>query len=216
MSVDTSFMEAVVFPVHVSRGSQGGPDWPAEIVTLASGREERNTPWAAPLRSYDARYGVRTMAELHEILSLYHAALGRLRGFRFKDWTDCRSKSPDLAPTATDQTIGVGDGTTAAFQLLKTYAFGGQSFVRVIKKPVAGTVLVAVDGTPKTITTHWTLNAATGVVTFTGGNIPTAGQVVTAGYEFHVPVRFDGRMDQVAVRGPIGDIPSIWLKELRL
>jgi uncharacterized protein (TIGR02217 family) len=209
-------MDAVVFPVHVSRGSQGGPDWPAEIVTLASGIEERNTPWSAPLRSYDARYGVRTMAELHEILSLYLAALGRLRGFRFKDWTDYRSKSPNLAPTATDQTIGVGDGSTAAFQLLKTYSFGGQSFIREIKKPIAGTVLVAVDGTPQTITTDWTLDATTGVITFTGGNEPGSGAVITAGYEFHVPVRFDARMDQIAVRGPIGDIPSIWLKELRL
>ena len=73
--VDTSFMEDVLFPIHISRGSVGGPDWPAEIVETAAGHEERNTPWSAPLRSYDAKYGVRTHDELYEILSLYHAAM---------------------------------------------------------------------------------------------------------------------------------------------
>jgi hypothetical protein len=51
-------------------------------------------------------------------------------------------------------------------------------------------------------------------VTFTSP--PSNGAVLTWGGEFHVPVRFDARMDQIAIRGPIGDIPSIPLKELRL
>jgi uncharacterized protein (TIGR02217 family) len=213
---DTSFMDDVIFPVHISRGSVGGPDWLAEIVELASGAEERNTPWAAPRRTYDAKYGVRTWDELYEVLSLYHVAMGRMRGFRVKDWTDYRSGSPLDAPTATDQAIGTGDGATAAFQLKKTYTAGAASLLREIVKPVAGTVRVAVDGVERTLTTHFTVDAATGVVTFTAGNIPALGAVITAGFEFHVPCRFDCKMDQIAMRGPIGDIPSIYLKELRL
>src|SRR5690606_23346607 len=111
----TAFMDDAIFPIHVSAGSPGGPDWPAEIVTLDSGREERNTAWSAPLRTYDARFGVRTPAELYEVLSLYHVALGRLRGFRFKDWTDYRSAAPNAAPTATDQALGTGDGAATSF-----------------------------------------------------------------------------------------------------
>ena len=212
--VDTSFMEDVRFPVHISWGSVGGPDWLAEIVETGAG-EERNTPWSAPLRTYDAKYGVRTHDELYDILSLYHVAMGRLRGFRLKDWTDYRSTAPLQTPTPTDQAIGSGDGATAAFQLTKTYDVSGETFVRTILKPVAGSVRVAVDATEKTLTTHFTVDTATGIVTFTGGNIPTAGQAVAAGFEFDVPVRFDCKMDQVAIRGPIADVPSIFLKELR-
>jgi uncharacterized protein (TIGR02217 family) len=212
---DTSFMDDVIFPVRVSHGTTGGPDWPASIVTLANEEEERNTAWSAPLRRYDAKYGVRTHDELYEILKLYHAAMGRLRGFRLKDWTDYRSGPPLLTPTPLDQTIGTGDGVAAAFQLVKNYLVGAHGHVRTIVKPVADTVRVAVAGVEKTLTTHFTVNAATGVVAFTDGNIPATGQAVTAGFEFHVPVRFDCAMEQVAVRGPIGDIPSIYLKELR-
>ena len=45
---------------------------------------------------------------------------------------------------------------------------------------------------------------------------PDAATAITAGFTFHVPVRFDARMDQIAICGTIGDIPSIPLKELRL
>ena len=34
------------FPAHLSFGSVGGPERLTEIVKLASGHEERNSPWA--------------------------------------------------------------------------------------------------------------------------------------------------------------------------
>ena len=91
---DTAFMDDVIFPVHISWGSAGGPDWPADIAEAASGYEERNTSVSTPLRRYDAKYAVRSHDELYEILKLYHAAMGRLRGFRVLDWRDYRSGSP--------------------------------------------------------------------------------------------------------------------------
>lgn len=208
---DTSFMDDAIFPIHVSAGSPGGPDWPADIVTLESGREERNTAWSRPLRTYDARYGVRTPAELYEVLSLYHVAHGRLRGFRFLDWTDYRSGPPHLAPTATDQALGTGDGEETEFRLVKRYAFAGATLDREITRPY-GTLLVAVDGTPTP--SGWSLDATTGIVTFDAA--PAIGAVLTWGGQFHVPVRFDCRLDQISLRtAAIGDIPSIFLKELR-
>jgi uncharacterized protein (TIGR02217 family) len=142
----TAFMDAVVFPIHVSLGSPGGPDWPAQIVPLTSGHEERNTPWSQPLRYYDAKYGVRTRDELYEVLSLYHVARGRLRGFRFRDWTDYRSGPPHVAPTATDQPLGTGNGVRTAFQLVKRYSVAGEIHDRTITRPY-GTTLIAVNGT---------------------------------------------------------------------
>lgn len=205
------FIDAAIFPIHVSQGSPGGPDWPAEIVTLGSGREERNTPWSSPLRTYDAKFGVRTPAELYEVLSLYHVARGRLYGFRFLDWTDYRSGVPGAAPTATDQALGTGNGVRTQWPLIKRYSFAGEVFDRVITRPY-GTTLIAVDGVAAG--TGWSVNVTTGVVTFTVA--PANGKVLTWGGQFHVPVRFDCKLDQISLRTvAIGDIPSIFLKELR-
>jgi uncharacterized protein (TIGR02217 family) len=213
--MNTSFIETR-FPTAISRGSQGGPDWLAEIVERASGHEERNSPWSMPIHYYDVKYGVRTQDELHDIKSIYLVAGGRLRGFRYKDWADYKSCAPLTNLSPLDQVIGTGTGALATFQLQKTYEFAGETFVRLIAKPVAGTVRVAVDGTEKTLTTHFTVNTTTGIVTFTLGNIPALDAEVTAGFEFDVPARFDGRLDQAVLNGPLGDIPSIPLKELRL
>lgn len=205
------FLDGAIFPEHVSSGSPGGPDWPADIVELASGREERNTAWSSPLRTYDARFGVRTPAELYEVLSLYHVARGRLYGFRFKDWTDWRSGAPHQVPTATDQALGTGNGSRTQWQLTKRYSFGGEAFDRTITRPF-GTILVAVNGTP--LGSGWSVSVTTGVVTFVSA--PANGAALTWGGQFHVPVRFDTRLDQISLRtAAIGDIPSIFLKELR-
>lgn len=206
------FLDDQIFPIHVSAGTAGGPDWPAEIVTLSSGHEERNTRISLPLRTYDARYGVRTPDELYEVLELYYIAMGRLKGFRLKDWSDYRSRGPHQKPTHLDQDLASGDGTSRSFQLIKRYSRGAHEFFRPITKPVAGTVLIGVDGVATA--SGWSLDAATGIVTF--ATAPADGAILTWGGEFHVPVRFDCRLDQISHRSAtIGDIPSILLKELR-
>ena len=209
--VDTSFMDDVVFPTAVSRGSTGGPDWPADIVSLASGGEERNSAYSRARRNYDVSYGIRTQNEAYEVLQLYYAAMGRLRGFRYLDWTDYRSCAPATSPTATDQALGTGDGATTAFQLSKRYSFSGHSFDRPIAKPY-GAILVARDGTP--LGSGFSVDLSTGIVAFTAA--PALGAVLTWGGQFHVPVRFDGALSEIDLQGPTENIPSILLKELLL
>src|SRR5262245_58152122 len=94
-------------------------------------------------------------------------------------------------PAASDQLLGTGDGDPAEFQLVKRYGAGGSQYVRLILKPVAGSALVAVEGVPQESGTDFTLDAATGIVTFLPGYIPADEAEVTAGFEFDVPVRFD-------------------------
>lgn len=187
--------DEVRFPVSISFGATGGPTRRTEVVSLASGFEERNATWANSRRRYDASTGVKSLNDLHDVITFWEARLGRLHGFRWKDFADWKSCRPNDAPSALDQAIGTGTGALTTFQLKKTYTSGGRSWARDIKKPVAGTVLIAVAGVVKTIGTHWTLDATTGVVTFTGGNTPANGAAVTAGFEFDVPVRFD--MDEL-------------------
>jgi uncharacterized protein (TIGR02217 family) len=203
------------FPLDIGLRSRGGPERRTDVVALGSGREERNARWAHARRRYDAGYGVRSLAALSMVVAFFEERRGRLHGFRFRDRTDYRSSAAGAPPQAGDQRIGVGTGSQSAFQLIKTYGAGFAPYERPIAKPVLGTVLVAVDGVLKTPGAHWTLDAATGLLTFAVGQIPSAGSVVTAGFEFDVPVRFDtDRLEIDLASFEAGEIPSIPLIEV--
>jgi len=211
-----SFHE-IRFPQHLAFGAVGGPERKTDIVTLASGFEERNTAWAQSRRRYNAGFALATLADLHEVIGFFEARMGRLYGFRFRDPLDSASCAPGAAPAPADQAIGTGNGTATDFQLTKTYSSGGASYVREITKPVAGTVRVAVAGTEKTLGTDFTVDTATGIVTFLAGHIPGTGAAVTAGFEFDVPVRFDtDRLEINLAAFQAGDIPDVPLVEIRL
>lgn len=200
------------FPDGISRGAKGGPERRTRIVELASGDEERNASWANSRRRYDVSYGVRRADDLAAVVAFFEARNGRLHAFRFKDWSDYKSCLPSAAPAPTDQIIGTGNGSTTAFQLVKTYASGAQSWSRTIIKPVAGTVTISLNGVAQG--SGWSVNTTTGIVTFAVP--PTTGAVIRAGFEFDVPVRFD--TDELPVTLDIertGSIPSIPLIEVR-
>ncbi len=202
----------VRFPDDISRGARGGPERRTQIVELASGDEERNASWANSRRRYDVAYGIRRADDLAAVVAFFEARNGRLYGFRFKDWADYKSCLPSATPEATDQIIGTGDGSTTAFQLVKTYASGAQSWTRTITKPVAGTVRVAIDGTEQP--SGWSVDVTTGVVTF--DTAPATGVAITAGFEFDVPVRFDtDALDVTLDLERLGSITSIPLLEIR-
>src|SRR6185295_1425466 len=175
------------FPTAVAFGSSGGPERKTEIVTLGSGFEERNAVWANSRRRYDAGLGVKTLDDLHAVIAFFEARLGRLHGFRFKDFADWKSCAPSATPAPADQSIGTGNGTATAFALSKTYTSGAGSWTRAIKKPVAGTVRVAKAGVEQM--SGFTVDTTAGVVTFAVA--PANGAAITAGYQFDVPVRFD-------------------------
>src|SRR5690606_32268995 len=150
-----SFHE-IRFPTAISRGAQGGPERRTDVVVLGSGFEERNSRWAASRRSYNAGYGVTSLDALHEVIAFFEERRGRFHGFRWRDHVDWKSGPPGAATSALDQPIGVGDAEALAFSLRKTYGSAHAPFVREIKKPVAGTVKIAVDGATKTLDTHFT------------------------------------------------------------
>jgi len=73
--------------------------------------------------------------------------------------------------------------------------------------------LIAVNGVPST---QFSVNLQTGIVTFNVGSIPANGAIVTAGFEFDVPVRFD--TDSISINLAHfsgGEIPHIPLVEVR-
>ena len=206
----------VRFPTGISRASQGGPERRTDVVVLGSGHEERNARWADSRRSYNAGYGVRSLDDLNEVIAFFEERRGRLYGFRWRDALDWKSCAPSDQPGPLDQTIGTGDGVTAAFQLVKTYGRDFAPWRREIKKPVLDSVVVAIDGTTSEAGSQYIVDTATGVVTFIGGHAPAPGAVVSAGYAFDVPVRFDTDRLEVDIQGfRHGAIPSIPVIEVR-
>ena len=202
----------VRFPDNISRGARGGPERRTQIVELASGAEERNASWANSRRRYDVAYGIRRADDLATVVAFFEARNGRLHGFRFKDWADFKSCLPSQTPGPTNQPIGTGNGAATLFQLTKRYTSGAQSSTRVITKPVAGTVTIALNGTPQA--SGWSVSTGTGLVTFT--TAPATGVAITAGYEFDVPVRFDTDVLDVTLDlERLGSITSIPLVEIR-
>ncbi|MBZ0130608.1 MAG: DUF2460 domain-containing protein [Rhodobacteraceae bacterium] len=200
------------FPDNISRGARGGPERRTQVVELASGDEERNASWANSRRRYDAAYGVRRSDDLAAVVAFFEARNGRLYGFRWKDWGDYKSCLPSGLPGPDDQAIGTGDGVTTEFQLAKAYVSGAQTWARTITKPVAGTVTLAIDGVAQA--SGWSADTTTGLVTFAAA--PASGTVITAGYEFDVPVRFDtDRLDVTHDVERFGSITSIPLVEVR-
>jgi uncharacterized protein (TIGR02217 family) len=205
----------VRFPANLSFGSTGGPERRTDVVTLANGFEERNTPWAQSRRRYDAGLGLRSLDDVAALISFFEARRGQLYGFRWKDWADFKSCKPSGRVSDLDQVIGTGDGATTVFALAKTYDPDGNAFRRPILKPVAGTVVVAVAGNPQVETVDYVLDLAAGTVTFVLP--PDVGTVVTAGFEFDVPVRFDADRIAVSVASfQAGEVPSVPVVEVRL
>ncbi len=199
------------FPVALSFGSLGGPERRTDVVTLANGFEERNTPWEHSRRRYDAGVGLRSLEDVESVVAFFEARRGRLHGFRWKDWSDYRSAPTGHGIEATDQEIGHGDDAKTVFQLYKTYRSGDEVYARPIRKPVKGSVLVAVSGTEIVEGAEYSVDHTTGEITIF--NAPDHGAIVTAGFEFDVPVRFDTDLIQVSVAsfnaGQIPDIPVI-------
>lgn len=207
----------VRFPVEVALGARGGPERRTEIVTLASGREERNARWALSRRKYDAGYGVRSIEALSAIVAFFEERRGRLYGFRFRDRLDWTSAPRNAPPLPTDQPLGTGNGVEREFQLVKRYGAAHAPYERPISKPVGGSVRIAVNGSEGLAGTHFDCDATSGLVTFRAGHVPPAGATITAGFVFDVPVRFDTDFLEVDLSAfEAGAIPNIPLIEIRV
>ncbi len=207
-----SFHE-ILFPLDIALNSEGGPTRKTDIVALVSGREQRNSPHAGSRRAFNAGYGVKSIADIEDVIAFFEARHGRLYGFRFRDPFDFKSCRVTETPAPDDQLLGTGDGAQTQFQLVRRYTSGAASYSRAINKPVAGSVRAAIDGVEQTEGEDFTVDETKGAVTF--ASPPGEGLAVTAGFIFDTPVRFDTdelRINLAAFRA--GDIPSIPLIEV--
>lgn len=205
--------DEVQFPTRIALGSRGGPSYSNTVIETKLGYEKRVVRWDQALHSYNVAPGLKNNNDVVTLIKFFIARKGASHGFRFKDWMDYSSAANHRdAPGPNDQpTIEL---TTTTFQLIKRYTSGGESTDRAISKPVTGTVRVAVGGVE--LGSGWAVDTTTGIVTF---DIAPA-DVVTAGFQFDVPVRFSEDLDKAFTTYPAGynknKTPDVTLQEIRV
>ncbi len=205
----------VRFPDSLSFGSIGGPQRRTDVVTLANGFEERNTPWAHSRRVYDAGLGMRSIDDVQVLVAFFEARMGQMHAFRWKDWSDYKSSPANDDVVFTDQSIAIGDGVQTAFQIIKNYRSGAQTYQRPITKPVEGTVRVGVEQDEYQDAVQYTVDPTSGIITF--AHPPDLGMEIFAGFEFDVPVRFDTDRILTSVASfQAGQVPDVPVIEVRV
>lgn len=185
----------VRFPFPLSFGARGGPERQTDIVQLASGHESRNSHVSQSRRRYDVGAGIKSLDDLHSLISFFEARHGQLYGFLFRDPMDFKSCAPQQAISASDQIIGHGDGDQTHFDLVKIYGDDQAEYSRKIAYPDVASLIVESDDVPALAS--W--DEQTRQLVFSSA--PAAGAVITAGFEFDVPVRFDMSQLDLALEG---------------
>ncbi len=206
---DMQAFDDVAYPLALGRDAGVSAEFATSVMLTASGHERRASHWSDARLHFDVGPGVRSEAELGELLAFFRARRGAARGFRLRDPFDFSSNGMTGEPQPDDQLIGTGDGMTARFRLCKRYGDeDGQ--VRAISRPRLDTILVSVAGAS---TFDWTLEDGGWIVL---GTAPAEGADVRAGFLFDVPVRFaSDRLDVSAAAFAAGEAPSVPLVEVR-
>ncbi len=172
------------FPVELSRGAQGGDTWNTTIGALPNGNENRNARRSVVLGRWTISFRNRDKTFFQSLRNFFLAVKGAYSSFRWKDWEDYESDTQQDCSPAT------GNGVNLVFQLQKSYTVTAPltAYVRTITKPVSGTVRMYVNGAEVLSPGNWSVNTATGVVTFVVAPINT--HTVKATFEFDKVVRF--------------------------
>jgi uncharacterized protein (TIGR02217 family) len=228
-----AFLE-IEFPRKLALMAIGGPGYSTNVNSGFSGYEQRNQNWSQARAQYTVSFENKTVAEWQAFEAMFHAARGKANAFRIFDPGDY---------SGLGQYIGTGDGTTTVFQLQKTYTFALSSYqvVRPVQKPITSLIPDYQGGAlTDTVTIYdngvrllhspgyhtlagydYTLDETTGLITF--ATAPVAGHILTADYQYHIPVRFD--LDQLqkqfitgvnAPGGVLVTVTGIQLIEVRI
>ena len=198
----------------IDYGAVGGMSFQTEIINSGEETEQRNCTRWLPLGRWQLGQRIiyegddKLIDEVSYLREFHRLRKGSQQGFRFKDWSDYQ---------AVNQHIGTTDGLTTQWQLLKNYHAGTAHSIRMISKPVEGTVKIYLDN----VQTLPAIDHSTGLITFAVP--PVAGQIITADFEFDVPVTFE--KDEInwelkAVKDYTGEklyqLGSVFVNEVRI
>lgn len=150
-------------------GSSYQDDYAVNIVATSGGQEYRSLVHPYPVRKFDISYLLDSAKTYNDLLAVYHRAHGQFAGFRARCFDEWSSNGATGTPTAFDQPCAaISAGAT--YQARKYYgtdkSAGASGYAyRNIKKPVAGTALLAIGATAIR-SADWSLDTTTGIFTF--------------------------------------------------
>ena len=168
------------FPEDIAYGSCGGPQYSTDVITMSSGKEQRNINWSKSRGKYNIARGVQTQEQLGELITFFRVHKGRAIGFRFKDFADYQVHN---------QLLDICDGTNKDFQLFKSYDLDIAKEKRIITKPLLEGFKLYMNGHLLDDKSQWFLDITTGMVSLSF--LPKNGAEVSVDFKFDVPVRFD-------------------------
>lgn len=171
-------------------GSSWQDEFAVNIVRTSGGSEYRSLVHPYPVRVFDISYMLDSATTWTALVGAYMRAHGTYAGFRARCFDEWSSNGAKGTPSALNQPTTVLSATTR--QMIKRYgtdkSAGASGYaVRVIKKPVSGTVFAAKNG----VTLTWeqfSVDTTTGIITVPSAIITDA---ITCGFEFDFAVRFD-------------------------
>ena len=159
-----------VSPPTMAWNSTKTQKWNTKIQKSASGRRKTLSRWPYPEWVLDCSYTCLDPEQVEYVAGFFARMRGEAGTFLWKDPDDYRQ---------TGVQIGIGDGATVGFQLVRNY--GG--FVEPVLDIVPGTLTVYVDGAEVEFTLQ-----DNGWIEITA---PEVGAVVTATFEYYWRVAFD-------------------------
>jgi len=172
-------MSAAVFPALPGLGwnVKRTEIWRSRVQEAISGKEVRIADWSYPRHLWELTYeflrGAAALSEWQALLGFFNLRRGQFDSFLYQDADDS---------AAVGQSLGVGDGATAVFQLVR--AMGG--FVEPILAPNAVSA-VRLNGTAQASNTY-SVDPATGRLTFLAP--PGAGVSIAADFSYYFRCRF--------------------------
>ena len=175
-------MSDLTFPAlpGVTWGTVRTPTWQTRTQTAVSGRETRQADWLYPRYSWELQYdflrSYPTFTELQTLVGFINQCQGGFGTFLYIDDDD---------NTAIAQELGIGDGSTVTFPLIRI--FGG--FIEPINR-VNAISLVTLAGAA---TNAYTVNAdayTESGSTITFATAPASGAAILASFTYYWRCRF--------------------------
>jgi uncharacterized protein (TIGR02217 family) len=197
----SGFIESPRFPDEAAAWASGGRGKLTTIVQTWGGDEYRNSPWTYGLGlwtwSTNSQEVLRSTSMANpfwfgNMRNLFKIAEARLYPFRFRDITDYMDEGQGVLGKT-----GLAVAATLAYQMFKNYLGSPNSYQQIIQKPIGSTIKVYNNGVLQTLTTDYTIDATTGIVTFVSQ--PTIGHTLTWTGAFDVPARFDFDMPDLGI-----------------
>lgn len=168
-------MSNAIFPVLSGQGwnTIKTPMWSTKIQTSRSGRELRLAYYNIPIYKFSLTYEflrAGTKTELQQLMSFFNARQGSFDTFLYDDVTD---------NTATNVTIGIGDGNNKSFQMARIMSWA----IEPVFAPKSWAITL--NGSPAS---GVSVDANIGVVTFAVA--PAPGAIVAWSGTFYYRCRF--------------------------